>query len=303
MEYPKFKVCARCFTFNQSKYIIDTMNGFIMQKTDFPFVCCIVDDASTDGEQEVIMSYVKENFNLSEGSDYYQKETDYAHITYAQHKTNANCYFAVLLLKENHYSKHKPKQPYLAEWMDCVPYIALCEGDDYWIDSLKLQKQIEYLRQNPKVNIVTHNAYIIYSDGTQNPFNTHVKTGVYNLRQCLYKPWFTPTASFLYRNNYELSPLWAKNGSNGDMACLYSNLMKGDLFYSNEIMSVYDYGTPNSMSANTQKSILYKKKRAMLKTINQLTQNRTILLTFPFQCKLYIKQFIVEFLDSIRIRK
>ena len=50
MEYPKFKVCVRCFTFNQAKYIEETMNGFVMQQTDFPFVCCIVDDASTDGE-------------------------------------------------------------------------------------------------------------------------------------------------------------------------------------------------------------------------------------------------------------
>ena len=49
MEYPKIKVCVRCFTFNQAKYIEDTMNGFVMQQTDFPFVCCIVDDASTDG--------------------------------------------------------------------------------------------------------------------------------------------------------------------------------------------------------------------------------------------------------------
>ena len=53
MEYPKFKVYVSCFTFNQAKYIEDAMNGFVMQQTDFPFVCCIVDDASTDKEQKV----------------------------------------------------------------------------------------------------------------------------------------------------------------------------------------------------------------------------------------------------------
>ena len=47
MEYPKFKVCCRCFTFNQAKYITDAMNGFTMQQTSFPFICTIVDDAST----------------------------------------------------------------------------------------------------------------------------------------------------------------------------------------------------------------------------------------------------------------
>ena len=58
----KWKVCVRCYTFNHAPYIEDAMNGFTMQKTDFPFVCCIVDDASTDGTQEVIKKYIVENF-------------------------------------------------------------------------------------------------------------------------------------------------------------------------------------------------------------------------------------------------
>lgn len=149
MEYPKFKVCCRCFTFNQAKYITDAMNGFTIQQTSFPFVCAIVDDASTDGEQEVIKQYVEENFDLSEGSVSYKKETEYAHIIYAQHKTNKNCYFAVLYLKENHYSQRKPKMGYLSEWRDKCEYEALCEGDDYWIDPDKLQKQADFLNANP----------------------------------------------------------------------------------------------------------------------------------------------------------
>lgn len=92
MEYPKIKVVVRCFTFNQSKYIKETMNGFTMQQTEFPFVCCIVDDSSTDGEQEVIKDYLKDNFNLSDTAVAYQKDTDYAHVLYAQHKMNQNCF-------------------------------------------------------------------------------------------------------------------------------------------------------------------------------------------------------------------
>ena len=148
MEYPKFKVCCRCFTFNQAKYITDTMNGFTMQQTTFPFVCTIVDDASTDGEQEVIKQYVEDNFDFSEGSAAFNKETDYAFITYAQHKTNKNCYFAVLYLKENHYSQRKPKMSYLSEWRDICDYEAMCEGDDYWIEPMKIQKQVEFLEEH-----------------------------------------------------------------------------------------------------------------------------------------------------------
>lgn len=153
MEYPKFKVCCRCFTFNQAKYITDAMNGFTMQQTSFPYVCTIVDDASTDGEQDVIRKYVEDNFDFSEGSVAFHKETDYAHITYAQHKTNKNCFFAVLYLKENHYSQRKPKMGYLSEWRDMCEYEALCEGDDWWISAEKLQKQYDILENHQELDM------------------------------------------------------------------------------------------------------------------------------------------------------
>lgn len=165
MEFPKFKVCCRCFTFNQAKYITDAMNGFTMQQTSFPFICTIVDDASTDGEQEVIRKYVEENFDFSEASAAYSKETDYAFITYAQHKTNKNCYFAVLYLKENHYSQKKDKSPYLIEWRDGVEYMAFCEGDDYWIVPDKLQVQYDILENNPNYSFVYTGFNVVNQEG------------------------------------------------------------------------------------------------------------------------------------------
>lgn len=68
MKYPDFTVCVRCMTYNQSKYIEDAMNGFTIQQTDFPFVCCIVDDASTNGEQLVIKNYLKKYFDFTDTS-------------------------------------------------------------------------------------------------------------------------------------------------------------------------------------------------------------------------------------------
>ena len=159
MEYPKFKVTVNCMTYNQSKYITDAMNGFTMQQTSFPFVCTIVDDASTDGEQEVIRKYLEDNFDFSEASVAYHKETDYAHITYAQHKTNKNCYFAVLYLKENHYSQRKDKLKYLEEWRGICEYEAICEGDDYWIAADKLEKQMVFLEDSPDYGMCGSRAY------------------------------------------------------------------------------------------------------------------------------------------------
>lgn len=151
MNTQNFLVDVRCFTFNQSGYITDTMNGFCMQKTNFPFICCIVDDASTDGEQEVIEKYLEDNFDLSKESGFYKEETDYGYITYARHKTNENCFFYVILLKENHYSNPEIKEKrmsYISHWQCLCKYEAMCEGDDYWIDSSKLQKQTDFLENN-----------------------------------------------------------------------------------------------------------------------------------------------------------
>lgn len=156
-EY-KYLVGVRCFTFNQSKYILDALNGFVMQQTNFPFVVMVVDDASTDGEQEVIRQFVSEQFDLADTNISYEKETDYAYITYAQHKTNKNCYIVAMYLKENHYSQRKPKMPYLAEWRDYEKYEALCEGDDYWIHPKKLQMQVDFLEENEEYSMC-HTAF------------------------------------------------------------------------------------------------------------------------------------------------
>lgn len=160
MEYPKFKVCVRCFTFNQANYIEETLNGLTMQQTDFPFVCCIVDDASTDGEQNVIARYFDKNFLVSDTSVAYTKDTEYAKIAYAQHRDNHNCYFAVLYLKQNHFSIGKEKIPYLKEWRQVVDYEAICEGDDYWVVPDKLQRQVDFLDQHLDYGLTYTKAFL-----------------------------------------------------------------------------------------------------------------------------------------------
>ena len=152
LEY-QFPVCVRCMTYNHASFIQDAMNGFTMQQTNFPYVCIIVDDASTDGEPEVIRQYLSAHFDLEGDSLARNKETDDYVLTYARHKTNQNCFFVAILLKYNHYSKKKPKDPYFKEWIESVVYVALCEGDDYWTDPHKLQMQTDFLESNPDVGL------------------------------------------------------------------------------------------------------------------------------------------------------
>lgn len=163
-ENPTYKVCVYCSTFNQASYIKDTMDGFCMQQTNFPFVCLIMDDASTDGEPEVLEAYLNDHFDTE-----WTKETDDYHLTVARHQENRNCYFAVYLLKYNHYTIKKRKLKYIREVADEIDYVAFCEGDDYWTDAHKLQKQADALDANSQATLVYTNFQTI--DGEGNPIS------------------------------------------------------------------------------------------------------------------------------------
>lgn len=165
MNIPEFKARIDCITFNHAPYIVDALNGFCMQETEFPFVCTIVDDASTDGEQQIIKDFVFENFNIIEETSIFVKETDDYIRLLGQHKKNSCCFFNVILLKYNHYQVKKYKQPYF-DAITNTEYVAMCEGDDYWIDDHKLQKQVDYLEQHPETGMV-HAKAKVFSQGKQ----------------------------------------------------------------------------------------------------------------------------------------
>ena len=255
MEYPKFKVCCRCFTFNQAKYITDALNGFTMQQTSFPFVCTIVDDASTDGEQDVIRKYMEDNFDFSEGSVSYHKETDYAHITYAQHKTNKNCYFAVLYLKENHYSQRKPKIGYLSEWREMCEYEALCEGDDYWIVPDKLQKQVDAFCDDNVTMIYTdyknvdENGIEIIRNEYENMYKSFHHSGD-NLPD-LFRTNYPLTVTVMCRTSiYNIEPL-KSSPARLDYMLFMSCAIHGNFVYINEKTSCYRCNRQSFMFTQT----------------------------------------------------
>ena len=87
-----------------------------------------------------------------------------------QHKSNKNCFFATQYLKYNHYSIKKKKYEYIIRWLDTSSYYALCEGDDYWTDPLKLQKQVDYFKNHPQCGLV-YTAYRLQNDVTRQSHN------------------------------------------------------------------------------------------------------------------------------------
>lgn len=147
-----FMVCTKCMTYNHEPYIKDSLNGFCLQHTTFPVIYCIIDDASEDGTPDVIRNYLYENFDF-EYEESFEQIADSGHIYFARHNINTNCFFSVTLLNENHYSISKDKSPYFSEYQARSKYIALCEGDDYWIDPQKLQKQVDFMEKHPDYSL------------------------------------------------------------------------------------------------------------------------------------------------------
>lgn len=146
-----YKVLVRCFTYNHSKYIEDALNGFAMQKTNFPFACLVMDDCSTDGEQEVIKAWMERECEMAK-AEYVDLEL--SNVILVPHKTNEYCTFAFYLLKQNLYGTGEKKMKHVTPWREHCEYEALCEGDDYWIDPMKLSKQVSIFEQNKDCTLV-----------------------------------------------------------------------------------------------------------------------------------------------------
>lgn len=270
-----FLVCVRCFTFNHAPYIEDAMNGFCLQQTSFPYVCVIVDDASTDGEQEVINNYIQHNFELADEIVVRKEETDDYYFTFAQHKTNKNCFFATYLLKYNHYNK-KDKFLYFSKFYDNVKYHALCEGDDYWIYPLKLQRQVNVMEANSELSMCFHNAVVIYDDTPRQPriFNQIIENKEIPLDN-LISQWLVPTASMFYRNScLPLFPVKEKIIS-GDLQMIIHFAGKGKVYALKDVMSIYrmTYNTDSMTSRNkNNNAFMCYQKHHILDCFDEYTQ-------------------------------
>lgn len=118
-----------CITYNHVNYISQCIEGFLMQKTTFPIEIIIHDDASTDGTGKIIEQYARKYIGL----------------------------IKIIKQKENQYSKDPRILNNFCYPLVSYKYVALCEGDDYWTDPYKLQKQVDFLEANPKYVFCGHN--------------------------------------------------------------------------------------------------------------------------------------------------
>lgn len=178
-------VVIRCITYNHEAFLKDALEGFLMQKTDFPFVAVVHDDASTDGTAAVLRKYAEQYPDIilpiyEEENQYSKRNRSVGRIMYAASKATG------------------------------AKYAAMCEGDDYWTYEYKLQKQVDFLESHPEYSLVFHNAKILRMDdasGTLSPSIFHQdKSREYTAKE-IYCQWTIPTASALYRIEIDTDPI------------------------------------------------------------------------------------------------
>jgi len=131
----KTKLTIVTTTYNQEKYIGQAIDGMLMQKTNFPFRIVISNDCSTDKTGEILEEYRK-------------KHPEIIHIIDNKKNLGAMGNFINTL----------------AQIKD-TEYVALCDGDDFWTDENKLQKQVDFLDSNKDFSICCHKAKLFYQNG------------------------------------------------------------------------------------------------------------------------------------------
>lgn len=271
-----YKVIVGCMTYNHSKYIVDALNGFAMQKTNFPFACIVMDDASTDGEQEVIKNWLHNECDMAR-AEYYDLEL--SDVIIVPHKENANCTMAVYFLKRNFYQEENLKFGLVGDWVNHCEYIALCEGDDYWIDQKKLQIQTDCLDAHPEVDMCAHSYREVsaISGRIIRSIRRRKKDCIVPLEDVITGGGdFLATDSIVYRISLENNIPAFRQYMNYDYSLYIHGAQRGGILYIDKSMSVYRRLVPNSWSGNFLRDEEYQKQfyeriKIMLNYFNEET--------------------------------
>ncbi len=220
-------VTIRCATYNHVKYIAQSFDGFLSQVTSFPFEIIVHDDASTDGTSEIVREY----------------SAKYPSIINAVIET------------ENQYSKCKH------ESIDRVinpkihgKYIALCEGDDYWVDERKLQKQITYMEAHPECSMTFHSMdYLIDGKIRYNDKRYRREVDVPTEKIIEGGGLYCATGSLCCKTSlYFIYPAWRIKSGVGDYPLQILMAINGKVHYFPETMGVYRYGHKGSWTRRSR---------------------------------------------------
>lgn len=210
-------MCAYC----HEKYIEEAILGIVNQKTNFKYRLIIGDDCSKDGTRKIIEKYA---------ALYPDKIQTFFHEKNVGAHENTRILFKACNAK----------------------YIALCDGDDYWTDPYKLQKQIDILENNPEVSICFHSVKVIYNDGSRVPEYTGAGQKQLSTFEDLAFANFINTVSCVFRNNLSLTmPSWFAEHPAGDWTLFLLNAQFGKIYYIDEPMAVYRISSSSTWASQS----------------------------------------------------
>lgn len=205
-------------TYNHEHFIAQALEGILMQKTNFDVDIVVGEDCSTDNTRKIILDY----------DDKYPGK------------------FKLLLHKNNIGAMANQS----AVLNDCTgKYIAFCEGDDYWTDPLKLQKQVDLLETDQSLSGSSHGCTMIYTSGRKEKQYIYKYLNRIEFSWFLKSSIFITTGSLIFRTNViEKMPPFSNELFAGDTLLKYLMLSSGDIGYIPEDMSIYRKGSIGSWS-------------------------------------------------------
>lgn len=254
MENKEVLVSIKCAVYNHEPYLRQCLEGFVMQKTNFRFEAIVHDDASTDGSAAIIREYAEK----------------YPDIIKPIYET------------ENQYSKHDGSLSRIVNAALRGKYVAMCEGDDYWIDPMKLQKQIDFLEAHPDYILCGTNGLVLWDGGVNAPeyFNRNFTNRELHPEDVIGK-WPFPTASLVFRHDLlELINGFKCLTYNGDIRIILVALANGKIWSLADVTVVYrknanpDSST-NRVAAKKDHSAFHLEQMLKLYTVyNDYTGNK-----------------------------
>lgn len=225
----KIQVSIVCNAYNHEKYIKDALESFINQKTNFDFEILIHDDASTDGTADIIRSYEKKYPDL----------------------------IKPIYQTENQYSKNVPIGKLFQFPRALGKYIALCEGDDYWTDDYKLQKQFDAMERHPEIDMCAH-AAVKVNEETKNIIANVMpadKNTILSVEDVIMGGGgYVATNSLFFRKELTETPPRFREYLNIDYSLQIQGALRGGMLYLSDNMASYRWMSKGSWTSKFVKN-------------------------------------------------
>ena len=198
-------------TYGHEKYIQKAIEGVFLQKTNFPIEFIIANDCSPDNTDELVKEIIK-------------RSPPNIQVRYTKHETNKGMNPNFIWAYQQALGK----------------YVAVCEGDDYWTDENKLQKQVDFLEQNPDYSISCHNIFLLNGDtlSSESPYDKENTQETYTLNDLASRN-LIPTLSVVFRYFDINFSDWYLSSPMGDYPLMLWIAQKGKIKYFKEKMAVY----------------------------------------------------------------